>query len=199
MSKHLFHDDVLFLQRLLSCCGLYKHKLDGEWGPRTDEAERAFHDQCESIASAMFRADDRSERNIRTLQIDVQRLCRESLKRILDAGLDARVISGTRTYAQQAAIYRQGRFGNPGAVVTKARAGQSWHNFGRAWDIGLFEGGTYLTGGSKYRAAATHGKIPGVEWGGDWQSFKDEPHYQVTAGLAGLTAMRTHFESGGRA
>lgn len=24
--------------------------------------------------------------------------------------------------------------------------------------------------------------VPGVEWGGDWKSFKDKPHYQLATG-----------------
>ncbi|MEO8506247.1 MAG: hypothetical protein ABI593_01300 [Betaproteobacteria bacterium] len=38
----------------------------------------------------------------------------------------------------QDAPYRQGRLGNPGPRVTNARDGQSNHNFGIAWDIGIF-------------------------------------------------------------
>jgi peptidoglycan L-alanyl-D-glutamate endopeptidase CwlK len=198
MSDRLFASDILFEQRLLSCCGLYHDLLDGDWGPHTDDAEQAFESQCDAIAQAEGRFDARSERNIRSLQTNVQTLCRRSLKRLRDAGFDARVISGTRTYAEQTAIYRQGRFGNPGPVVSRARAGQSWHNFGMAWDIGLFEGGNYLTGGSKYRAAAQHAILPGIEWGGSWRTFKDEPHYQVPGNLPTISASRAHFERGGR-
>lgn len=199
MSSPLNRDDVLFWQRLLSCCGLYAGKLDGKWGPVTNAAEQAFDQQCQAIASEVATFDQRTERNIRTLQTPVQKLCRQSLKRIRDSGLDARVISGTRTYAEQDALYRQGRWGNPGQVVTNAKAGSSWHNFGRAWDVGIFRSdGSYITDGPEYGRAAKHGLIPGVEWGGNWKSFKDRPHYQVTGGLAGLSAMRNEFERGGR-
>lgn len=198
MSGRLFANDILFEQRLLSCCGFYQDILDGDWGPRTDAAETAFHARCNSIAQAEGQFDDRSERNIRALQTDVQALCRRSLKRLLAAGFDARVISGTRTYAEQNALFRQGRFGNPGLVVTKARGGQSWHNFGMAWDIGLFQGGQYLTTAGKYNAAAPHAKLPGIEWGGDWTSFKDPPHYQVPGGQSSIVGVRDHFERGGR-
>jgi peptidoglycan L-alanyl-D-glutamate endopeptidase CwlK len=198
MSGHIFPEDILFLQRLLSCCGLYDGKLDGVWGPKTDAAEKAFGQKCDSIASTIGKLDDRSERSIRTLQTDVQQLCRESIRRMRAAGFDARVISGTRTYAEQAELFRRGRFGDPAPRVTNARAGQSWHNFGRAWDVGIFKGSKYLTEGPEYAQASMHGKIDGVEWGGDWVSFKDKPHYQVTGQTSGLSAMRTLFESGGR-
>ena len=199
MSNPLFPDDTLFLQRLLSCCKLYGGKLDGKWGPITDAAQVAFDDQCEAIAQAEGRFDARSERNIRSLQTEVQKRCRASLAAIRASGLDARVISGTRTYAEQTAIWRRGRFGTPGPIVSNAKAGQSWHNFGRAWDIGIFRpNGEYITDGPQYKEAAQVGLLPGIEWGGHWKSFKDLPHYQVTGGLNSLSAMRAQFESGGR-
>src|SRR5690349_10496130 len=111
MSSPLLREDVLYFQRFLSCCGLYAGKLDGKWGPITNAAEQAFDQQCLIIAQQTTTFDDRSERNIRSLQTQVQEFCRKSLKKIRALGLDARVISGTRTYAEQTALYRQGRFG----------------------------------------------------------------------------------------
>ena len=43
------------------------------------------------------------------------------MKKVLDAGINAKIISGTRTYAEQNNLFRQGRFGNPGPIVTKAK------------------------------------------------------------------------------
>lgn len=198
MSERLFGNDVLFLQRLLSCCGLYPHKLDGDWGPKTDAAVSAFDQQCAAIANNLGTFDARSERNIRSLQVKAQTLCRQSLKKLRGQGLDARVISGTRTYAEQAALYRQGR-SEPGPIVTNATAGRSWHNFGMAWDIGLFDnGGRYVTAVGPYNSAAKHAMLPGIEWGGNWKKFKDPPHYQVPETHPTVKAMREHFERGGR-
>ena len=198
VSDRLFPDDVLFSQRLLSCCHLYGGQLNGQWDSTTDAADKAFHSKCDQIASTDGSFDPRSEANIRTLITDVQALARKSLSLIRASGLDARIISGTRTYAQQTVLYRQGRFGNPGPIVTNAKAGQSWHNFGRAWDIGIFRAGKYLTDGPEYGEAATKGKIGGVEWGGDWITFKDKPHYQVIGEFGSLDAVRNYFERGGR-
>lgn len=192
MSNRLFRDDVLFSQRLLSCCGLYSGKLNGSWDAATDAADLAFQARCDEIAAEKGTFHPRSEANIRTLLIEVQPFARESLRRIRAAGLDARIISGTRTYAEQHALFLK----RP--RVTKADAGESWHNFGRAWDIGIFKAGKYLTDGPEYAEAATHGKIAGVQWGGDWKSFKDRPHYQVIGDFGTLAAVRSNFESGGR-
>ena len=198
MSNTFTRDDVLFRQRILSCSGLYTDALDGLWGRHTDEADRRFHDGCERIAKREGSFDSRSERNIRSLRLDAQERCRASLAAIRAGGLDARVISGVRSYAEQAALYRQGRNGNRLPKVTNAKAGQSWHNFGLAWDIGLFRRGEYLTDGAEYDRAGALGKVDAVEWGGDWRSFKDRPHFQAPFGAGSITEARTLFERGGR-
>ena len=45
-----------------------------------------------------------------------------------------RVVQGLRTFAEQNALYAQGRT-TPGRIVTDARAGYSAHNFGYAVDV----------------------------------------------------------------
>lgn len=197
MSAQLFRDDILYLQRFLSCSGCYAGALDGTYGPITAGAEQAFADQVEEVAR-IARFDPRSEANIRSMQLKAQPFARRSLARLLAAGRDAKIISGTRSYAEQNALYRRGRFGNPGPIVTNARGGQSWHNFGLAWDIGLFQNGQYLVTSAPYAVAATIAKMPGLEWGGDWRTFKDPPHYQVATGGGTVSAARAGFEAGGR-
>ena len=198
MSNPLSKDEVLFRQRLLSCSGLYTDTLDGLWGKNTDDADHKFFAECDKIATANGGFDARSERNIRSLRLDAQALCRQSLAAIRSHGLDARVISGTRTYEQQAALYRQGRFGNPGPKVTNAQPGKSWHNFGLAWDIGIFRAGDYLEDGPEYTQASKHAILPGIEWGGNWKKFVDKPHYQTPFGAAAVDDARIVFEKGGR-
>lgn len=198
MSKQLSSDDVMFRQRFLSCCGLYKDTLDGDWGPNTDAAEQAFAARSAQIAAAEGSFDARTERNITSLQIDAQAAARRSLSAIRASGADARIISGTRTYPEQTELFRQGRFGNPGPIVTNAKAGQSWHNFGLAWDIGLFSAGQYLTNDQPYIKVGPTGIVAGVEWGGNWVSFKDNPHFQFGTAGKSIAAARTAFESGGR-
>jgi peptidoglycan L-alanyl-D-glutamate endopeptidase CwlK len=195
MSAQLFKDDVVFLQRFLRSCGLYQGTPHGEWDHSTDAALATFDARCEAIATEHGRFDARSERLIATLHPRAQTLARAFLRRVRASGIDARVISGTRTYAEQEALYRQGRWGNPGPVVTKARGGHSNHNFGIAWDIGIFANGRYLTESPLYDQAAEVGLVPEIEWGGNWRSFPDRPHYQLATGLP-IASVRTSFETG---
>jgi peptidoglycan L-alanyl-D-glutamate endopeptidase CwlK len=195
VSLPLFGEDVVFLQRLLKCSGLYAGKLDGIWGPKTDKAVNAFERKTAALAEKFGVFDPGSERKIRTLAPEVQALARRFLGTVLSAGVPARIISGTRTYAEQNALYRQGRFGNKGLRVTQARGGQSNHNFGLAWDIGIFRDGKYLGESPLYRQAAEVGLLPELEWGGHWQTFPDFPHYQLRTGHT-VTIVRQRFESG---
>jgi peptidoglycan L-alanyl-D-glutamate endopeptidase CwlK len=195
MSARLFADDVTFQQRFLKCCGFYKGRVDGKWGPKTDAAFSALTAQGALIAAVYGTFDTMSERAIRTLQPTAQRLAREFLKRVLAAKIPARIISGTRTYAEQDALYARGRNGDPSKPVTNAKGGQSNHNFGVAWDIGIFARGTYRSASLLYAKAAKVGLAPGIEWGGHWIRFPDQPHYQLATGIE-LASVRDNFESG---
>jgi peptidoglycan LD-endopeptidase CwlK len=196
MSARLFESDILFFQRLLRIDGLYKGALDGIWGAKTEAAALLFEQHTQKIRATTKELDARSERCISTLSLKAQKEARLCLGRILDAGIRARIISGTRTYTEQNALYKQGRFGNPPPIVTKARGGQSNHNFGIAWDIGIFTAqGGYLQDGEEYDRAGHVGKNTYVEWGGDWKKFVDKPHYQLRLGID-VVAMRTAFEAG---
>lgn len=195
MSAQLFGDDVIFQQRFLKCAGLYTGEIDGIWGPLTDGAYNAFLTQSEEIAAQQGRFDQRTERNLATLQLPTQSAARHFMAAVLGAGFDARIISGTRSYAEQNALFNQGRFGNPGPIVTNAQGGESRHNFGIAWDIGVFENGGYLTDAEPYDRVAEVGLLEGMEWGGHWTSFKDRPHYQLALPLS-TAEIRSRFEAG---
>lgn len=198
MSYQIFKEDVLYYQRFLKSNGFYKDKLDGRWGKNTDAADQAFFEASQSIAGQLGKFDRTSETYITTLAPKAQILARKFLDTVLTSGLDIRIISGTRTYAQQDALFRKGRYGNKEKVVTQARGGQSNHNFGLAWDIGLFENGKYITADTKYKtlAASPLAALPELEWGGNWVKFKDYPHYQHKCTSGSIAAIRGLFEAG---
>lgn len=70
--------------------------------------------------------------------------------------------------------------------VTNADAGQSIHNYGLAFDIvilydkdknGSFETASYSLDGNFTQVVAFF-KSHGLVWGGDWKTFKDNPHFE---------------------
>lgn len=197
MSYQLLKADTLFYQRFLKANGFYSKKLDGSWGPNTDAADQAFLQQSQNIAEQNGIFDVRSESNIITLCPKAQVLARKFLTVFKNAGMDVRIISGTRTYAEQDALYRKGRGNSTEKVVTNAKGGQSNHNFGLAWDIGLFENGKYITTSSKYNQLYPLVKnLPMLEWGGNWISIKDNPHYQHSSLFDKISDLRNAFEAG---
>lgn len=201
MSAPLSREEVLHLQRLYACAGFYTGRLDGVWGPKTDAASDAWEEAFSAAQAPFYARDARTERLLHGVLPRTQDLARRLLDALGLNNLDARIISGTRSYAEQNALYRQGRFGNPGPTVTNARGGSSNHNFGIAFDVGLFQGGRYLKGNTakeaaQYdRAGELASTIKGLEWGGNWKSLVDRPHYQVATGLK-LSEIRRRFEAG---
>lgn len=195
MNTTLLPDDIKFLQRMLCSAGCYTGPKNGVWSQAVDDAEAALSTIADQLAAEFGEFDARSERCIRSLHPKAQRAAREFLTTLRSQGIDARIISGTRTYPEQDALYRRGRFGDTSPRVTNAKAGQSNHNFGIAWDIGLFSAGKYLTTAKPYKDVAPL-RPAGVEWGGDWVTFPDFPHYQLAVGGASIADIRTSFEKG---
>ena len=131
-----------------------------------------------SAAEALTEVDPRSEKYIATLLPEVRPMARALVQKAAAVGIRIKVISGFRTYEEQATLYAQGRT-EPGKVVTNARPGYSNHNFGIAFDIGVFEGNSYLPESPKYQALGALGIDIGLEWGGSWKAFFDAPHFQL--------------------
>ena len=155
-----------------------------------------------SSLQASDRVDDRSEKVIATLLPEVQPYARALVTKAAQHGITIKIISGLRTYEEQNELFAQGRT-KPGRMVTKARAGFSNHNFGIAFDIGVFEGTKYLDESPKYKAVGILGMDLGLEWGGSWKTIVDQPHFQLRPKWAGdikerdmLVELRTRKESG---
>jgi len=127
---------------------------------------------------AISKVDARSEKNIATLLPEVRSNARTLVQKAASNGINIQVISGLRTYAQQDALYAKGRTA-PGPKVTNARGGYSNHNFGIAFDVGVFSGASYLAESAKYKAVGVLGMDLGLEWGGNWTSIVDQPHFQL--------------------
>jgi peptidoglycan L-alanyl-D-glutamate endopeptidase CwlK len=196
MSERLFKTDVLFLQRILSVAGFYDGPLNGKFTAATDAAEDAFFKKYEQIKLQLGEFDPRTESCIQMMIPEAQTKAREFMNAVKAEPLTYKLISGTRTYAEQDALFKK----RP--RVTKAKGGQSNHNFGIAWDVGIFENGKYYEGKTAKEdkayvklGALIKQKVAGVEWGGDWESFVDKPHYQLATGKS-VKQLRTLLEKG---
>lgn len=113
------------------------------------------------------------------------------------ANMCIRIVQGLRTIDEQNAIYAQGRT-TPGKIVTKAKGGHSYHNYGLAIDFAIMidkdSSGTWETLSWDTTSDADHDQIKdwqevvgvfeaaGWEWGGRFSTIKDAPHLQRTFG-----------------
>jgi peptidoglycan L-alanyl-D-glutamate endopeptidase CwlK len=127
----------------------------------------------------------------------------EQIQPILDAnGVRIEVLSGLRSWQQQAALYASGRT-KPGQILTNAPPGNSWHQYGLAVDFGLFRGGKYLdetepkTSNRLYREIAAVASKLDIEWAGTWKSFPETPHFQYCGGIPSIRAAKDRFQSRG--
>jgi peptidoglycan LD-endopeptidase CwlK len=143
--------------------------------------------------------DERSERNIKTLNPKVQGLARKLIETATAQGIHVKVISGHRTYAEQNDLYAQGRT-KPGPIVTKAKGGQSNHNFATAFDVGIFsaDGKKYIEESNAYDEVGKIGEALGLEWGGRWTKMVDEPHFQYVEGRS-MAQLKEAFDKHGDA
>ena len=102
-------------------------------------------------------------------------------------GIIVKRTCGYRSYKEQDALYAKGRTA-PGAIVTNAKGGYSWHNFGLAADYAFVVNGKVTWDGPWDRFGRI-ARLEGLEWGGDWKRFKDRPHVQWRRGKS-LAQMR---------
>jgi peptidoglycan L-alanyl-D-glutamate endopeptidase CwlK len=160
-------------------------KADGFAGPETWKAiyQAVIGEDPATNRAAFEPVDARSESVIAKLQPQVQPYARALVHNAQLAGVDIRVISGFRSYAEQDALFAQGRT-KPGRKVTNAKGGESNHNFGIAFDIGIFRGAEYLPESPAYDTVGALGKELGLEWGGDWEGLVDKPHFELRPGWA---------------
>lgn len=141
--------------------------------------------------------DSVSENNIEKLHPKVRNKAREFINRVeKELGIKLRATSTLRTYAEQDKLYAQGRT-TGGGIVTKAKGGQSNHNFGTALDVVPIVNGSADWNSKDWDKISVIGKAVGFNWGGDWKGFVDKPHYEMTFGNS-LAQLRQKYESGQR-
>ena len=139
--------------------------------------------------------DKRSEKNLATLVPNARRKARAWLRKCREAGINVKIICGTRTYEEQAALYAKGRTAS-GKKVTNARPGYSWHNFGVAWDFVVFDAkGQPVWDSPLMDRCGEIGEELGLEWGGSWKRFVDKPHLQLKMGIS-LAEARQRMKDG---
>lgn len=119
-----------------------------------------------------FKFGTRSERNLIGVHPDLAKVMRAAIQ---SSPVDFAVVEGKRTAQRQRMLLDAGA----------SRTLHSRHLTGHAVDIVPYVGGKMRWDWPLYRRLAAHiktiAKASGVkiEWGGDWRTFKDGPHFQL--------------------
>ena len=137
-----------------------------------------------------------SEKRLQQLHPALAAAVRKMAVDLAGQGIAIEVVQGLRTFAEQDALFAQGRT-RPGAIVTQAKGGESNHNYGLAADVCPFVNdkpdwnAAMPVWAAIGAAAATHG----LDWGGAWKKFLDKPHVELKSMT--LKECQTCFKSGG--
>lgn len=122
-------------------------------------------------------------KSLNDLQPYVEYLANKFLEKCASQNFPVVIYYTLRTIQEQNNLYAQGRT-KPGKIVTNAKGGQSYHNYGLAFDAApLVNGQIDWNNEALYRKMGSIGQSVGLEWGGSWVSFKDTPHFQWSGGL----------------
>ena len=119
-----------------------------------------------------FSFGTKSSEKLSQVHPDLQRVFNEAIK---DSPLDFSITEGIRTRERQKALFDAG----------KSKTMNSRHLVGKAVDIAVIKDGEVTWDMKYYQLVADHvkkvAKEQGVDivWGGDWQSFKDGPHFEL--------------------
>ena len=120
-------------------------------------------------------------RDITLCHPHLQELATKLVEECKRQGLIIKIGETLRTATEQDELYAQGRT-KPGNIVTNARGSsyRSMHQWGVAFDFFRNDGsGAYNETGNFFGRVGQIGKALGLEWGGDWKSIKDNPHFQL--------------------
>jgi peptidoglycan L-alanyl-D-glutamate endopeptidase CwlK len=118
----------------------------------------------------------------------------EAITKKLPTGFTCKMVSGHRTPAEQFDLYKQGRsFKNGNWVKDSSKGGivtningitkLSNHNYLPcvSIDMGVFDAnGKYLSDAKHYKHVKEGAKLLQADWGGDWATFKDTPHIELS-------------------
>lgn len=127
-----------------------------------------------------------SDKQIEKLHPDIRDDVTQFINKVEDElKIQLRVTQGFRSIKEQNDLYAKGRTiaGKKveGKIVTNAKGGHSNHNYGLAIDIVEIKDKKANWKGD-WGSIAKVGKELGFEWGGDWTSFVDKPHFQKVHG-----------------
>lgn len=195
---------VMRIQNKLNSLYFNSGTADGIFGPNTTSAVKRFQSVNGLIMDGVVNPRTRqklfdpnpqdnystraSSTSLSALNPYVASLGKKFLDLCTANGLNVTILVSFRSWDEQDALYAQGRT-QPGAIVTDAEGGDSYHNWGLAFDCAPVVNGVVAWDATdKFVEMGNLGQQVGLEWGGNWKTFVisivDMPHFQYTYGLS---------------
>lgn len=151
--------------------------------------------------------DNVSEERLELVHPELARRIRQMADMLELEGVHIRVTQGLRSWTEQMNLWLKGRDiqGNvidANKVVTKARPGYSWHQFGLAVDVVPIDAvgqPDWNVDHPVWKRIVQVGESLGLVSGSEWRTFPDWPHFQLTGKLPTSPddAVRQTFKQGG--
>ncbi|HEY8910012.1 MAG TPA: peptidoglycan-binding protein [Desulfosporosinus sp.] len=192
-------EKVKLVQRKLQSTGYHPGNPDGWFGPNTTNATKRFQRDHglseEGIINPRTREklfnpytkenfkDRPSSNNLNSLDPYVSYLARKFLELSKANNLDIIINVAFRSWDDQDKLYASGRT-MPGTIVSNARGGESYHNWGLGFDATPIVNGKLSDDITLFKKMGKLGEHVGLEWGGSFKSIVDLPHFQYTFGLS---------------
>lgn len=124
-----------------------------------------------------------NSRDLADLHPEVRAMAQKFIDQCKAVDIDVIITSTYRDLEDQAVIYAAGRT-MPGPIRTNAKPGQSIHNYRLAFDFcPIVHGKAVWDDLALYERCGAIGKQIGLDWAGDWTTFKEYAHLQYTGGL----------------
>ncbi|UOF91667.1 peptidoglycan-binding protein [Fodinisporobacter ferrooxydans] len=191
-------ENVKAVQKLLNSNGYHSGYPDGWFGPTTTAAVKKFQTDNQLYPSGIVDPRTRqrlfnphpkdhyeylpSSNALRSLNPHVASMATRFLELTRANQLDVHIYAAFRSWDEEDRLFAQGRW-TPGNIVTNARGGDSYHNWGLAFDAAPYENGMISNDVEKFKRMGQLGLQVGLEWGGNFKSIVDYPHFQFTFGL----------------
>ena len=163
-------------QTLLKDAGFNPGSIDGQWGPKTQGAYREWRkNKYGSLAASTD--DIRGAEKLEGVHPDLVRVIKRAAA-LTDQPFQ--VLEGLRSRERQKQLVARGASKTMNSRHIKAANG-----YGHAVDIAPLDNGKVSWNWNLYYPLADAVKQAAkdegvnVEWGGDWKSFKDGPHWQL--------------------
>lgn len=146
---------------------MFKEWLQAVFGDTVLKAKR------QQVALLLARNYLHQRAGVNALHPDLQLKIRLIQEEMEDMGKPMYLFEGFRSWSRQDELY------NKVPKVTNARGGQSYHQYGLAADMIFTQYKWNPPSESWWDDFGKVARKNGLEWGGDWEGFRDRPHVEL--------------------